>query len=58
MLEHKIQKSILIEDSIDNLRDCQKYENIKPVLVDWGYILPAAKGKSLDDVIWEIKEIL
>ena len=58
MLEHKIQKSILIEDSIDNLRDCQKYENIKPVLVDWGYILPAAKGKSLDDVILEIKEIL
>lgn len=58
MQEHKIQKSILIEDSIDNLRDCQKYENIKPVLVDWGYISPTAKGKSLDEIIWEIKESL
>ena len=41
---NNIDKCILIEDSIDNIKDCKKYSQIKCLLVDWGYVNPKEKG--------------
>lgn len=53
---NKIKNAILIEDSIDNINDCEKYKNIKTILVDWGYISSKQKGTSLQDVLRIIQE--
>ena len=58
MYINKLKNAILIEDSIDNINECNKYQNIKTILVDWGYISPKEKGKSLKDVLKIIQEVI
>ena len=58
MCINKLKNAILIEDSIDNINECNKYQNIETILVDWGYISPKEKGKSLKDVLKIIQEVI
>lgn len=53
---NNIDKCILIEDSIDNIKDCKKYSQIKCLLVDWGYVNPKEKGFTKKQVLEYIKE--
>lgn len=56
MEKHNLQKSFLVEDSIDNINSCGKYPQIHTLLVDWGYIHPREKGVSRDEILEIIKE--
>ncbi len=53
---NNIDKCILIEDSIDNINDCEKYSQIKCLLADWGYVNPKEKGLTKEQVLEYIKE--
>lgn len=53
---NNIDKCILIEDSIDNIKDCEKYSQIKCLLANWGYVNPNNKGLNKETIIYNIKE--
>lgn len=55
---NNIDNCILIEDSIDNIKNCEKYPQIKCLLVDWGYINPEEKGFTQKQVLEYIKELI
>lgn len=56
MCNNNILKSILIEDSINNINDCKKYPQINCLLANWGYLNPIQKGLNKDDILKIIKE--
>ena len=51
MAKNNFKQSFLIEDSIDNLNKCKKYQNIIPLLVNWGYVSPKEKGLKEKEVV-------
>ena len=56
--ENQITKAIFIEDNRHNLDLCKRIKNLTPVLADWGYIAPHQKGKTKQEVIKIIEEML
>lgn len=53
---YSIANCYLIEDSVDNINTCKKYPQIKPLLVNWGYVNPKEKGLSEKEILEIIKE--
>lgn len=54
MTKNSISNAFFIEDSIENLKACEKNKDIRGLLVNWGYLSPKEKGLSLEEVIKEI----
>ena len=52
---HSVDSCYLIEDSIDNINSCKMYPQIKPLLVNWGYVNPKEKGLSEKEILEIIK---
>ena len=54
--KNSISNCFLVEDSVDNINACKKYLQIKPLLVNWGYVNPREKGLSEKEILEIIKE--
>lgn len=54
--ENAIESCYLVEDSVDNINTCKKFPQIKPLLVNWGYVNPKEKGMTEKEVLDLIKE--
>ena len=50
MVDNNIKKCYFVDDSMDNLNTCLKYNNIKSLLANWGYIAPNQKGYSPEEI--------
>ena len=55
MKANKINESYFIEDSIDNLKECENCDSIKGLLAGWGYVSPKEKGYSQEQLFEIIK---
>ena len=54
--ENAIESCYLVEDSVDNINTCKKFPQIKPLLVNWGYVNPKEKGMTEKEILDLIKE--
>lgn len=55
MHKNKIEKAIFVEDNEKTLNSCKNIKNLELCLAKWGYVSPAAKGLSEDEIIKAIK---
>ena len=56
LMQHYMQKNgikecYFIEDSIENIKSCEKYNNIKGLLANWGYVHPNTAGYSPEQIL-------
>ncbi len=54
---NKIEKAIFIDDSIDNLKECENITNLQYVQANWGYVEPHLKTDNSLIILNLIKEI-